>query len=199
MSDYHRVIAIDFPGFGQSFTPQTPWSVDDYADCVGEILDQIGNVDILAHSFGARVAVKLASRGDARIERMLLTGAAGVKPKRKFSYYRKVVTYKLLRHFCDAERLRQKYAASDYLKLSPVMRESFKKIVGEDLTPCLDKIKCPTLLVFGEQDTQTPLYMANIMQKKIDGSALVVFEGAGHFCFLERPSRFIAVTRAFLG
>lgn len=197
LSDHRRVIAIDFPGFGESFSPQTPWSVDDYADCVGEILDQIGNADILAHSFGARVAIKLASRGDGRIGKMLLTGAAGIKPKRRFSYYRKVAFYKLLRRFGNAEKWRKKYASPDYLKLNPVMRESFKRVVNENLAPCLTKITCPTLLVFGEKDTETPLYMAEMMKKKIFGSALIVFDGVGHFCFLERPYRFTAVAKAF--
>ena len=197
LSERRRVIAFDFPGFGKSFTPTEPWSVDDYADLTAEVLRQIGQpVDVLAHSFGARVAIKLAARGEKYLDKLLLTGAAGVKPKRSLGYYRKIATYKLLRRFGDAEKLRQKYASPDYLKLNPVMRESFKKVVGEDLTPLLKQVRRPTLLVFGKNDTETPPYMAKIMQKNIKGSALVWFD-AGHFCFLECPARFYAVANAF--
>lgn len=194
---FRRTVAIDLPGFGESFPLPSAWSVDDYADCVSEVLDGLGEADILAHSFGARIALKLAARGDARIGKMLLTGAAGLKPRRTFSYYRKVYTYKFLKHFRDPNQLDLKYGSPDYRALSPIMKESFKKIVGEDLTPLLCDVKVPVLLVFGDKDTETPPYMAERMHRGIEGSALVRFADAGHFCFLDCPARFYAVAREF--
>ena len=197
LSRFRRVIAIDFPGFGESFPLPDAWDVADYADCIGELLDAIGEADILAHSFGARVAIKLAARGDGRIGRMLLTGAAGLRPKRSLSYYRKIYTYKFLKRFCDREKLDAKYGSPDYRALSPVMKESFKKIVAEDLSGALEDVAVPTLLVFGEDDKETPLYMARALEKGIPDGALVVFPGAGHFCFLDCPGRFNAVAEQF--
>ena len=77
------------------------------------------------------------------------------------------------------------------------MRESYKKIVNEDLSPCLPKISAEVLYVFGEKDAETPLYMAKKLTEGTRGSALVVMPACGHFCFTDDPARFNAVAREF--
>jgi pimeloyl-ACP methyl ester carboxylesterase len=78
------------------------------------------------------------------------------------------------------------------------MRQTFSKIVSEDLSPLLPKIKAETLLVFGSNDTETPLWMGQKMEQEIPDAGLVVFEGRSHFAYLEEWPRFCALIREFL-
>ena len=100
---------------------------------------------------------------------LLLTGCAGVPPRRGFSYTLRVKAYRAVRKVAPrfAER---KFGSPEYRTLSPVMRQSFKKIVGEDLTPLLPSVRTPVLYVFGDRDTATPPYMAEILRKNTPGA-----------------------------
>ena len=94
---------------------------------------------------------------------------------------------------------KQKMAGSaDYQALSGAMRATFVKVVNQDLSGELSKIKNATLLIWGTEDRDTPLYMAEKMEKRIADSGLVRLEGAGHFSYLDQYPKFCAVLRAFL-
>ena len=190
--------AFDFPGFGKSAPLDAPWSVGEYADFTARFMRSlgIGKARLVAHSFGGRVALKLLSGREDLFKKALLTGCAGIPPRRGISYRLKVRAYRTVKKFAPkfAER---RFGSSEYRTLSPLMRESYKKIVNEDLTPCLAGIRAETLYVFGEKDAETPLYMAETLHEKTRGSALVVLPATGHFCFCEDPARFNAVAREF--
>ena len=68
----------------------------------------------------------------------------------------------------------------------------------QDLTEHLEKIQASTLLYWGAQDTETPLWMGRLMEEKIPDAGLVVEEGCGHFAYLEQAARFAAIARSFL-
>lgn len=200
-SKYYKVVAPDLPGFGECAEPPFAYSLGDYAERVAELIDGLGGkADVVAHSFGGRIAVKIAAERPNKIGRLVLVGAAGIKPKRKLSYYIKVGGYKLAKKISAnfAERLAKRTASPDYLALSPLMRESFKKIIAEHLDGAARLVKAPTLLVYGENDSETPLYMAKKYNKYIEGSGLVVMKDAGHFCFAERPYAFNLIAGEFL-
>ena len=143
------------------------------------------------------MALKLLSESPELFERALLTGCAGIPPRRGFSYTLRVKAYRAVKKIAPrfAER---KFGSPEYRTLSPVMRESYKKIVNEDLTPCLREIQVPVLYVFGDKDTATPPYMAEILHENTAASGLVYMKGCSHFCFCERPNEFNAVAREFL-
>ena len=82
--------------------------------------------------------------------------------------------------------------------LSPMMRQTFNKVIGLDLTDRLPMIKASTFLFWGSEDTATPLWMGQLMEEKIPGAALVVEEGAGHFAYIERNAKFLRIVRSFL-
>jgi pimeloyl-ACP methyl ester carboxylesterase len=105
-----------------------------------------------------------------------------------------VYSYKILKKF----RIKINAGSRDYKGLSGVMRDTFVKIVNTDITPYLDRIGCPTLLVWGDKDAETPLYTAEIMRKKIPKSRLVVFENCGHFAYLEESYKFLRTAEEFL-
>ena len=196
---YYRVTAFDFVGFGKSAPLTEPWSVGDYAAHAARLLSALGikrGARLIAHSFGGRVALKLLSGRQELFRKALLAGCAGIPPKRGLSYKCKVRAYRIAKKFAPrfAEK---KFGSPEYRTLSPVMRESYKKIVNEDLSPCLPKISAEVLYVFGEKDAETPLYMAKKLTEGTRGSALVVMPACGHFCFTDDPARFNAVAREF--
>ena len=91
-----------------------------------------------------------------------------------------------------------KYYSSDYRALDGVMRESFKKIVGEYLDGEINKIKNPTLIIFGEKDSETPVYMAKRLNRGINDSKMVIIKDAGHFAFIDNPVKFNWEVKEFL-
>ena len=198
-SKKYRVIAPDMTGFGESADIPYPYSLDDYVREIILLIDELKlkKYSIVAHSFGARVAVKLALKDD-RVDKLVLTGGAGLKPKRSLKYYAKVYSYKLLKKFIPKEKLKN-FGSSDYKNLSPVMKESFVKIVNEHLDGVVGGIKNQTLILHGELDRETPLYLAKRYNQKIKNSTLKIIKGSGHFAFIDDPVSFNFYLSGFLG
>ena len=197
-SKFYRVTAVDFLGFGKSGPLTTPFSVGEYAAWLKEVLIElrVRKPCVIAHSFGCRVAVKLASEDDAFFDKMLLTGPAGVILNRNFAYYCKVKSYRLVKKI--APNFAEKhFGSAEYKTLSPVMKESYKKIVNEDLRACAAKVSNPVLLVVGEDDRTTPLKEGQAYLERFPNARLLVMKG-GHFAFLDDPLTFNLIAEEFL-
>lgn len=198
-----RRILVDLPGFSQSDPPPFAYAAEDYAAFALKVLDfkGVGRCAVTAHSFGARAALVLGATTD-RVEKLILTGAAGLKPRRGPRYYASVWGYKLGKRLAKAGLLpgfeRREHGSKDYQGLCPVMKQTFVKIVNQNLRPYLKHISAPTLLVWGKKDRETPLYMAKILEREIPDCGLVVFEDCGHFSYLERQREFVAISTCFL-
>jgi len=78
------------------------------------------------------------------------------------------------------------------------MKKTFVKVINQDLTPLLPDIQASTLLIWGEKDTETPLWMGQKMEQDIPDAGLVIFENDDHFAYLHQWQRFVTVVRAFL-
>lgn len=204
-----KVYNVDFPGFGGSNEPSAVWGVEEYTSLIEDFARQehIESPILLGHSFGGRVGILFASRN--KVHKLILVDAAGVKPRRSLRYYYKVYSYKAIKHallfFLGKKRgeaalnsYRAKVGSSDYSNASPMMRAILSKVVNEDLKSVMPKIACPTLLIWGANDTATPLADAKIMEKLIPDAGLVSFDGVGHYSFLENPYQFAAVLKSFL-
>ena len=204
-----KVYNVDFPGFGGSNEPSAVWGVEDSTSLIEDFARQehIESPILLGHSFGGRVGILFASRN--KVHKLILVDAAGVKPRRSLRYYYKVYSYKAIKHallfFLGKKRgetalnsYRAKVGSSDYSNASPMMRAILSKVVNEDLKSVMPKIACPTLLIWGANDTATPLADAKIMEKLIPDAGLVSFDGVGHYSFLENPYQFAAVLKSFL-
>ncbi len=175
------------------------YSLDDYISEVEEYKYKNGLVapHVVAHSFGGRIALKASAKNKGFCDRLILTGCAGLKPKTTLKKACKRALFNTLKLFIEREKLKNFYS-KDYISLSPVMKESFKKIINEHLDQCLQDIENETLIIFGKDDKETPLYMAKRLHKGIKGSELSVYEGAGHFCFIDKPCKFNVEVREFL-
>ncbi|KRQ87938.1 4,5:9,10-diseco-3-hydroxy-5,9,17-trioxoandrosta-1(10),2-diene-4-oate hydrolase [Caloramator mitchellensis] len=209
LSSKFEVYAIDFPGFGQSSIPDSVWGVKDYTELLHKFFNKMGidKATLIGHSFGGRVSILFSATYPEMVEKVVLVDSAGIIPKRNWKYYYRVYKFKLLKKIYlilnrgtteeKLERFYQKYGSKDYKNAGP-LRQIFVKVVNEDLRGFLPKIKAPTLLVWGEEDKDTPLYMAKIMEKEIPDAGLVVFKGAGHFSYLDNINDFNIIVSNFL-
>lgn len=209
-----RVIALDMPGFGRTPEPSAPWCVDDYVDFVIQFLASfdIEKLSVVVHSFGGRVFFKMNARKDLpfTFERAVLIDSAGILPKktlrqkvslRCYKIGRAVMSTRVLRFlYPDAvEDMRRRRGSADYNNATPTMRATLVKVVNEDLEPLMPLVQCPTLLVWGELDTATPLADARKMEALIPDAGLVVCEGAGHFSYAEQAPKVNGALKAFFG
>jgi pimeloyl-ACP methyl ester carboxylesterase len=203
------LIALDLPGFGESEPPPEAWGVDGYRDFLLAFLDELDvpRAHLIGHSHGGRVSIAIAADHPERVGRLLLVDSAGLRPKRGWRYRRRVAVAKLGRVVAKVggppgrrlqERLRARVASRDYLEASEAMRGTFRAVIGADLSDRLPRIAAPTLLVWGDQDEDTPLWMAHRMEELIPDAGLVVLEGAGHYSYADSPGQFRAVARRFL-
>ncbi|MDE5795330.1 MAG: alpha/beta hydrolase [Muribaculaceae bacterium] len=203
-----RVINVDLPGHGQSSEPPTVWGIEEFTSMMEKFISKLGLIrpSLVGHSFGGRISILLSSRGD--VEKVLLVDSAGIKPKRTLSYYWKVYSFKTMKHLTNllfgkkkgteiVERLRGKKGSADYRNSTPRMRAIMSKCVNEDLKYAMPSIKAPVLLVWGEDDTATPLSDAQTMKRLIPDAGLVSFPGCGHYSFLDNPFGFKAVVSSF--
>lgn len=209
----YRVAAPDFPGFGGSAEPPDAWDVGHYADWTVEFIKMLGakRVILVGHSFGGRVTIKLLSRGDLpfAVERAVLIDSAGIKPTPSSGSKLKSRLYKIGRSVMGAppmkklfpnavENMRKRVGSADYNAASPLMRQVLVKTVNEDLTPLLEKISVPTLLIWGEKDTATPLSDGQTMERLIPNAGLVTLRGAGHYSFIDDRFTYERVMKSFL-
>jgi pimeloyl-ACP methyl ester carboxylesterase len=197
-SRYYRVTAIDFLGFGKSGAIPFAYSVGDYADWTKDVLENLGVVrpHVIAHSFGCRVAVKLGAKYTGFWDKMVLTGPAGVVLPRGLGYKIKVGAYRLCRKFAPtfAEK---RFGSKEYRALSPLMKESYKKIVNEDLRAIAAGIANAVLIIEGERDEVTPMKEARAYCDVMQNARLTTIDG-GHFAFAENPVAFNILVEEFL-
>ncbi len=209
------VLSVDFPGHGQSPEPPEPWGVGEYAEALRALLTrtEFFPASVVGHSFGCRVAARLAATHPDYVRKMVFTGAAGLRAPESPEAAARKAHYQRLKKKAQAlekipglralgghfeEKLRQKYGSRDYLALNENMRKTFVKIVNEDLSPFYPRIAASTLLIWGDADTETPLWMGQKMESLIPDAGLVILEGGTHFAFLEQPQRFNTIVHHFL-
>lgn len=215
LADDYRVTALEFPAHGKSGKPQEAWGVPEFAAWVKAFMEALSldKVTLVAHSFGARVGIWLAVHEPQLISRLVLTGAAGLRREQSEAEQARARCYKRLQAVLLrlsrlpligkgiailSRRLRDSRSSEDYRACDEGMKPSFVRIVGLDLGPLLPEIHQPCLLVFGEKDEATPLWMEQRMAREIPDAALIVFENRGHFAYLEELGRFAAIVKAFI-
>lgn len=186
---------VDFNGFGSTPEPTRPYSVGDYAGEVLSVLESenVDNAIIVGHSFGGRVAMEIAAKFPDVVKGLVLVDSAGIKPRRRLSYFIKISLHKILRKL----GFKGLKGSKDYRALSLIMKETFKKVVGYDQTYLLSDIDVPTAIFWGKEDNETPLYMAKKLEKGIKDSSLFLLDG-GHYAYVDDLNRFVSILSAFI-
>ncbi len=211
LSTKYEVYAIDFPGFGESSLSTVPWDVDDYQKMLLKIFDSLGieKASLIGHSFGGRVSILFSAKHPERVEKVVLVDSAGIIPQRTLKYYLRVYKFKIMKEVFllstkgkskqeKLDKFYEKYGSKDY-KEAGNLRQTFVKVVNQDLRPYLSQIKASTLLIWGENDQDTPVSHGKIMEKEIPDAGLVVFKDAGHFSYLDKLNDFNIIVDKFLG
>jgi pimeloyl-ACP methyl ester carboxylesterase len=205
-----RVLAVDLPGFGWSDPPPAAWGSAEYAAHVERLLDEtaLGPAAVLGHSFGGRVAIRLAAGRPQRVTRLVLVAAAGIRRARRPRDYARIGVTKVLNGCLRvpilgrlagpvAARWRERVGSRDY-KAAGRMRPTLVRLVSEDLAPLLPEIEAPTLILWGDRDEEVGKAAVLTMASMIRGARLLVFPGAGHFPFQDQPVPFGDALGAFL-
>lgn len=211
LKDRHRVIALNFPGCGNSDTMENPWTLDDYCDLVLKFIKtlNIENPIMFGHSHGGRVTMKMVADGMVSPPKIVLLDSAGLIPKKtfrqkwrakSFKIIKRILTLPVIKSFSGGllEKARRHYGSADYNAAPLVLRQTMVSLVNTDLRDIIHKISCPTLLIWGENDTATPLADAKIIESLIPDCGLCVIKGTGHFSFCERPFEAHAIINSFI-
>lgn len=208
----YRVVAFDFPGVGGTEEPKSPMTLEDYAAFTLAFCEKLGlgEAILFCHSHGGRVGICLMSRENCplRVKKAVLMDAAGVRLPAPAGQKLRQTGYKLLKGlgtgkltaplFGDLyEEARDKRASADYKAASPVMRATMNNVLV-DLRDKMPAVKAEVLLVYGENDTATPVEYGRVMERLMPNAGLAVIRGAGHFSFADNWNQFSAVIRAFL-
>jgi pimeloyl-ACP methyl ester carboxylesterase len=208
------VIVPNLPGFGGTNPPPRPWQVQDYAEWIKEFCEKekLSQVFLLGHSFGGRLAVKFSAKNPEKLIKLILVDSAGFDREKNLALQQKfilkaaeilhfIVMLPLAKNLYPIfRRLAYFFAGTKdyYLIKEPVMKETFKKIITEDLTPHLSQIKTPTLIVWGKKDKLTPLKTAYLIKEKISDSTLEILPDVGHNPHLECPEKLAEIVTKFI-
>lgn len=197
-------VALDLPGFGAAPAPPEAWTTAQYAAHVAPILEEMApSVVILGHSFGGRVATHLAATRPDRISAQVLTGVPGLAPAASSPArpaFRLRAAKALRRSGLVGEKrveeLRQKYGSADYRRAGGVMRDVLVKAVNENYEAPLAAFGGPIELIWGADDDQAPVAVAEAAAAGNEHAELLVLTGVGHFVTRDRPDALIAALNA---
>lgn len=198
----YKTYIPDMPGFGKT-TLKKVLDLPDYKNFLLEYIrkHKIIQPVVIAHSFGGRVAIITVSENNSKFKSLILTGVPGYLPVPKlkvviFLYLAKIgkiiFNFPVLSVFKNSVRtiLYKAARASDYYNAQGVLRETFKKIIAFDLTPYINKLSLPVLLLWGKEEKTVPLSIAYKLNKNIINSQLKIIEGIGHRLPTDKPEVF---------
>jgi pimeloyl-ACP methyl ester carboxylesterase len=207
LSAHYEVIIPDLPGFGGTEAPHEAWNLTCYAQFVHDFLQKIGikPYAVIGHSNGGAIAIRGIGQGIFQADKLVLLASAGVRTPRAISGLQvmakvgKAVSSPLPKKLRTSLRRKLYEKAGSDLLVAEHLEATFKKIVRDDVRADAAYISTPTLLVYGDADTATPLKLGQELQNVIEGSRLEVVTGAGHFIHLDAAVDVQRLTEDFLG
>ena len=198
LSDHYHITIIDLPGFGLSKEPVYAYDIFDYVETVHDLLKElnISNPIMMGHSFGGRIAIVYASKYP--VNKLVLFGSPCVRHEYKSFKQSLFKTMKKVKIFKPLVNVMKKHVGSeDYRNASPLMRDILVKTVNQDLSEYAKKIKCSTLLIWGENDVAVPVSEAKELDELLSDSALIILPGT-HYCYLENLNQVVNILYNFI-
>ena len=195
-----KVLIIDLPGFGKSSEPKSIWSIEDYADFVNKIVNNLGynKCSIIGHSFGGKIGLVYASKYDVD-KLILLASPYKVEIKKeslKLKVLKKVKKFPILNK--AVEFAKKHMGSTDYRNASGIMRDILVKHVNNDITESVKKIKCPVLIIWGDNDVTVDKSNAYELESLIKDAGVVILPGT-HYAYLENINQVIRIIKNFMG
>jgi pimeloyl-ACP methyl ester carboxylesterase len=205
-----RLIIPDLPGHGASSPLPAP-TLTGFADVLAEVLDE--PLDVLGHSMGGVVALRLAERHPSLVRSLVLAAAAGISSSTRFAEITIALTgiiqpgriagrrvalvarSRRLRRFvfegfevANADLLTER-AVHGFLR-GPTMHTDALgaglALVADDPRQDLNRVRCPVLVLWGARDKQVPLEDGFEYARRL-GAPLRVIADCGHLLIGERP------------
>ena len=175
-----RHLYLDMPGFGKS-TNDEVLTTDDYKEIVELFLQTISVKKdvIVGHSFGGKVATLLNPK------KLVLLSSAGIKIKKPLKVKAKIALFKTLKPL-GLGKFYKLFASKDVEGMKQNMYETFKNVVDEDFEDIFKSFDLPTLILWGKDDSATPLSSGKKIASLIKDSTFYEFEG-DHYFFLKKP------------
>ena len=197
----YNVLIIDLPGFGESEEPKEIWSIYDYSEMVNELLKElkIKNPILIGHSFGGKISLAYAIKyNPSKIVLLASPYKKNIKkPTLKMKIYKTVKKIPLLNKLEGF--VKNHVGSTDYKNASEMMKKILVNHVNLDLTDEVKNIKCPTLLIWGTNDSAVSYEDGKALEKLIPNAGLVTYEGCTHYAYLERLDQTIRVLNSFIG
>lgn len=177
---------LDLPGFGQTKEPDKSCGSEWYADQVANFIKSLPKKKtlLIGHSNGGRITAFLASKYTDLVDGIVLIAGAGIPTKKGlfFKFYSWTVkTFSPIIKKIFPFLKKVSLSSADYKNSSGVMRQVFLNVIKEDLRENVKNIKVPTLLIYGELDRDTPIYIGKEYHKNIKNSILKIIQDAGHW------------------
>lgn len=200
LSTRYAHLLVDLPGHGQTPKPEQDWDTSQYAEAVATWLRaEVGRPVIwVGHSFGGRVGLRLAAQHPELVKGLVLVASAGLPRQRKgqeqLRYRYRKHLYQALKRLLPKSRhdaLRQRFSSADYLNAGE-MRGIFLKTIAEDQSATAATITCPTRLVYGSADSETPPEIGHRLAALIPNARMTELEGATHWDILTRGASLIS-------
>ncbi len=206
-----KTYVVDFPGFHPKYPLTRTLNLADYVKFLQKYLrlHKIERAIFVAHSFGGRVAFKYLSQEPRKAAALIITGTPGFltvsRIKLRFYFYLAkfggaLFSIPLVDKIKDPIRkvFYKLVGAKDFYHAQGFTRETFKKIIAEELVEYMRKMHVPTLLVWGEKDKTVPVKIARRMQKVLFKSELVIVPTVGHMLPCKEPEVFVHEVNKFL-
>lgn len=198
LSQKFHIIALDFPGFGNSQLPSKPWNLNDFSEFTKSFCQKlkIRKCILIGHSFGGKVVLKLASQNPKFVQKIILIDSTGMEKKSLEVKTLMKITELIPQPLKPI--LLPPFGSTDYIDNLGIMRKSFRKVINENLENLMPNIKIPTLLIWGKNDLLTPLWQGEIMNQKIANSKLVIIDNGNHDLALLQPNTTAKIIGQFL-
>ncbi len=197
----NRIIIVDLPGFGISEEPTYIWTLNDYVQCIKELLDElkVKNPILIGHSFGGKISLLYASK--YKVDKLVLFGSPFKQEIKRLSTKTKILKFlKKVPLINKLEGFAKKHMGSvDYRNASETMRKILVEHVNLDIEQEVKKIECSTLLLWGTMDTEVPVERAYELESLLKDAGVVTYEGCSHYAYLERLEQTISVLKSFIG
>ncbi len=186
-----KVIIPDLPGFGKSQEPQSIWDLNNYVEWVNEFSNLVPELKdefyLLGHSFGGAISAKFSIKYPQKIKKLFLASAACIRKntvaKKVLQKVSKIIkAFSFLPFYKEFRKVIYKFVIrkSDYAVVEGVMKQIYAKVILEDLSHKLFFIKVPTVIIWGDKDELTPVEYSYLINKKIEGSKLIILPNIKH-------------------
>ena len=209
LSKKYQVITPDLPGFGASQAPGEVWGLDEYSSFIAHLIKKLNLGQphaLIGHSNGGAIALRGLASVVLSADKLVLLSSAGIRSKNRGRLMAiqlstkagKIILLPLPKSLKSKIRKRLYTKIGSDMLVAEHLSDSFKKIVAEDEQADAAGINQPTLIIYGEDDEQTPLSYGQIFHQLIEGSTLEVLPNAGHFVHQDRPADVVKLIEDFL-